>query len=109
MQNVFRTHPEFTALFDRIVTSEDITHSKPAPDCYLKAAARLGVSANDCVVFEDSINGLKSGLASGANVVGLLTTNPLEKVCCLSAFQIVNYNGLSFESLMEKLNKYAAI
>ena len=38
MQNVFRTHPEFTALFDRIVTSEDITHSKPAPDCYLKAA-----------------------------------------------------------------------
>ena len=32
MQNVFRTHPEFTALFDRIVTSEDIRPSNPAPD-----------------------------------------------------------------------------
>ena len=47
MSNVFRTHPEFTALFDRIVTAEDITRSKPAPDCYLKAAELLGADPAD--------------------------------------------------------------
>ena len=105
MAVVYKAHTEFTRFFDAILTSEDFDESKPSPDCYLKAAARFGVKPEECVVFEDSINGLKSGLASGANVVGLLTTNPLEKVSCLSAFQIEDYNGLSYESLTEILNK----
>ena len=105
MESVYRAQPGFKQLFDAILTSEDFEHSKPHPDCYLKAAARFGAHPSECVVFEDSINGLKSGLASGANVVGLLTTNPLEKVSCLSAFQIEDYNGLSYESLTEILNK----
>ncbi|MDE6689381.1 MAG: HAD family phosphatase, partial [Prevotella sp.] len=72
---------------------------------YLKAAARFGVKPEECVVFEDSINGLKSGLASGAYVVGLITTNTLENIKLLSDYQIVNYNGLSFDGLRELFNK----
>ena len=103
MEAVYRARPEFRSLFDAILTSEDFDESKPSPDCYLKAAARFGVPSTDCVVFEDSINGLKSGVASGASVVGLTTTNPLEKVETLSDYQIVNYNGLSYESLIRVL------
>ena len=50
MQNVYNQHPEFKGYFDEILTSEDFDESKPSPDCYLKAAARFGVSPKDCVV-----------------------------------------------------------
>ena len=43
MLAVYAIHPEFQGLFDAILTSEDFSASKPDPDCYLKAAARLGV------------------------------------------------------------------
>jgi HAD superfamily hydrolase (TIGR01509 family) len=76
MEAVYQSHPEFRSMFDAILTSEDFERSKPDPDCYLKAAQRLGVEVEDCVVFEDSFNGLKSGRAAGMYVVGLSTTNP---------------------------------
>ena len=95
MENVYRKHPEFKGWFDAILTSEDFAESKPSPDCYLRAANRLNVNANDCVVFEDSINGLRSGCAAGMKVVGLLTTNPIEKVRELSDIQIPDYTVLT--------------
>ena len=94
MQSVFKARPEFKELFDAILTSEDFAESKPSPDCYLRAANRLNVSTDECVVFEDSINGLRSGCAAGMKVVGLLTTNPLEKVRQLSDIQIPDYTML---------------
>ena len=80
MQAVYQARPEFCDLFDAILTSEDFERSKPDPDCYLKAAERLGVDKEDCVVFEDSFNGLKSGRAAGMYVFGLATTNPAEAI-----------------------------
>ena len=91
MQNVFRTHPEFTALFDRIVTSEDITHSKPAPDCYLKAAELLGVDPAECLAFEDSFNGLRSAIDAGTTVVAVTTAHPAAELMDLSHFQIPDF------------------
>ena len=80
MEAVYAKHPEFKGLFDAILTSEDFERSKPDPDCYLKAAERFGVEPRDCVVFEDSFNGLKSGRAAGMYVVGLATTNDAEAI-----------------------------
>jgi HAD superfamily hydrolase (TIGR01509 family) len=91
MQAVYASHPEFTSLFDAILTSEDFAESKPSPDCYLRAAARFGADPKDCVVFEDSFNGLKSGRAAGMCVVGLSTTNPAESIAPLCDLVISDY------------------
>lgn len=48
------------AYYDEIVSAEDVTLSKPAPDVFLLAAERLGVSAENCLVLEDSANGLRA-------------------------------------------------
>ena len=80
MQAVYASHPEFRGLFDAILTAEDFERSKPDPDCYLKAAGRFGVEPKNCMVFEDSFNGLKSGRAAGMYVVGLATTNSTEVI-----------------------------
>lgn len=95
MQNVYRKHPEFQSYFDAILTSEDFEESKPSPDCYLKAAARFGVQSKECIVFEDSFNGLRSGVASGARVIGLATTNPIQEIKKYTDKVISNYIGFT--------------
>jgi len=95
MQNVYRKHPEFQSYFDAILTSEDFEESKPSPDCYLKAVARFGVQSKECIVFEDSFNGLRSGVASGARVIGLATTNPIQEIKKYTDKVISNYIGFT--------------
>ncbi|MCR5472136.1 MAG: HAD family phosphatase [Prevotella sp.] len=99
MESVFCARPEFKSLFDAILTSEDFAESKPSPDCYLKGAERFGVSPAECVVLEDSINGLKSGRAAGMYVVGLTTTNAKEHIEALSNIQIKDYQDINYEKL----------
>ena len=48
------------SLFDVIVTADDVTHGKPAPDLFLLAAERLGVAPADCIVYEDGDPGLEA-------------------------------------------------
>ena len=95
MEAVYQSRPEFKGMFDAILTSEDFERSKPDPDCYLKAAERLGVDKDDCVVFEDSFNGLKSGRAAGMYVVGLATTNRAEAITPLCDKVIKDYTLLN--------------
>jgi HAD superfamily hydrolase (TIGR01509 family) len=52
--------------FDTVVGRDLVPHGKPAPDLYLEAAKRLGVSARHCWAFEDSLPGLTAALAAGA-------------------------------------------
>jgi beta-phosphoglucomutase family hydrolase len=51
--------------FNVIVSAEDYQHAKPAPDCFLLAAERLGVAPNDCLVFEDTQLGIQAATAAG--------------------------------------------
>ena len=95
MLNVYNKHPEFKGYFDEILTSEDFEESKPSPDCYFKAAARFGVSPKECIVFEDSFNGLRSGIASGARVIGLATTNSEAEIEPYTKEVISNYDGFT--------------
>ena len=104
MESVYRHQPGFTALFDAILTSEDFDRSKPDPDCYQKAAQRLGAESDECIVFEDSFNGLRAGRAAGMVVVGLATTNAVETIRPLSDLQVKDYDGMTFERLQTLLS-----
>jgi HAD superfamily hydrolase (TIGR01509 family) len=101
MESVYRAQPGFKALFDAILTSEDFEYSKPHPDCYLKAAQRFGVVAGECVVFEDSFNGLKACRSAGMKVVGVATTNPADAIASLSDIQVSNYLDVNYEFLLK--------
>jgi HAD superfamily hydrolase (TIGR01509 family) len=64
--------------FDITISADDVVKSKPDPEPYLLAADRLNVRIEDCLVVEDSITGVTSGLNSGAQVIGIphLVTMP---------------------------------
>lgn len=65
--------------FDLLVTAEDVTRIKPFPDLFLTAAERLGVAPAECLVVEDSLNGLKAGQNAGMRV--LVVPNDVTKYC----------------------------
>jgi beta-phosphoglucomutase-like phosphatase (HAD superfamily) len=58
---------------DVVITAEDVTKGKPDPQIYLLAAQKLGIPPKECLVLEDSVNGIKSGLAAGMSVVAIAT------------------------------------
>ncbi|HBX65996.1 MAG TPA: hypothetical protein DEG32_07480 [Balneolaceae bacterium] len=89
--------------FDAVLNSSHVTKSKPDPEPYLKAAKAVNVSPKDCVVFEDSISGVQSGLSAGAMVVGVATTHSHQE---LQSCQLVvnDFEGLSLLKLNGKFD-----
>ena len=58
-------------LFDQLVTADDVSAGKPAPDVFLEAARRMGVEPATCVVLEDSNEGLAGARAAGMRAVDI--------------------------------------
>ncbi|MNO50177.1 2-deoxyglucose-6-phosphate phosphatase [compost metagenome] len=61
--------------FDCIVSGEEVPHGKPAPDVYLEAALQLGVEPQECLVLEDSRNGIVAAKAAGMGCIGYVNLN----------------------------------
>lgn len=66
--------------FDAIIGGAEVTKGKPDPEIYVKAAALVGVSPADCIVIEDSLQGIASGQAAGARVVGITTSHTADEL-----------------------------
>ena len=66
--------------FSSIIDETFVTNGKPDPEVYIKAAAALGYPASQCVVFEDSVSGVKAGKSAGCKVVGITTTHSAEEL-----------------------------
>ncbi|MGF1735111.1 HAD family hydrolase [Photobacterium satsumensis] len=60
---------DYLPQFDAVVTAEDVENGKPAPDCYLMASAQLDIAPANCLVLEDSNNGMRSGLDAGCQAI----------------------------------------
>ena len=58
---------------DEVLTREDVQNPKPDPEIYTLAAQKLEVQPQDCLVLEDSPNGVRAGVAAGMNVIAVAT------------------------------------
>ena len=91
------------AHFTAIIGADDVSHTKPHPEPYLRAMARLrdrapGLQPAQCLVFEDSVPGIASALAAGMKVVGITNSYPAAKL--KSAHRVVDsLEGLTAETL----------
>lgn len=56
--------------FEKLVSGETVEHPKPAPDVFLKAVKALDLSVDECIIIEDSGNGVKASVAAGVPVIG---------------------------------------
>lgn len=62
--------------FDAIAGGVEVEHGKPAPDVFLLAAKRMGAEPCDCIVFEDSENGIRAAHAAGMSAIGIADIVP---------------------------------
>lgn len=68
------------AAMSTVVTHEDVTHPKPAPDGYLLAARRLGLVPQRCVVIEDSPTGIRAAKSAGMTVIAVGHSFPQDRL-----------------------------
>ena len=61
-------------LFEIIIQGSDVKKGKPNPECYLTTINRLGLQPYECVVVEDSLNGIRAAKKAGAKCIAVLGT-----------------------------------
>ncbi len=96
-------HIHVKHFFDIIVDGSQVQKGKPSPEIFLKAASDLETTPEDCIVFEDSVAGIKAGNAAGMKVVGVATGNTAEKLQP-SALVVNDFAGLNLQKLADLFN-----
>ena len=100
MENLYKQNPGFRDKFKAVITSDLVTFSKPHPQPYLLGAKAIGVSPENCFVFEDSLSGIESGKAAGATVIGLATTLPLYAIKGKAHKTISDFAGFHISDML---------
>ncbi|CCK20801.1 HAD family hydrolase [Lactococcus laudensis] len=85
--------------FEVLVSGEEVAHSKPAPDVFLAAAERLGVSAQDTIIIEDTKNGSLAARRAGAYVIGFENPNYPAQDLSNADIIVTDYQELTIEKL----------
>ena len=92
---------QLAAYLNTTVCAEDYENSKPAPDCYLLVARQLEVEPKKCLVFEDSIAGIKAARAAGMDVIAITHRAPQQKMASKIVCQSIdNYLELPGDFFM---------
>jgi beta-phosphoglucomutase len=87
-------------LFKVIITANDVKHGKPHPEPYLLTAKQLQVHPNECLVLEDSENGVESAIAAGMICVAITNTE-VEKKLVKANYTIANLDSL--QSILDEI------
>lgn len=98
------TKVNLVTLFDAIVTGGDVKNGKPAPDIFIKAAEKLGVRPQDCIVFEDASNGVKAAKNAFMKCVAVSSTQSPESLR-EADLVIDSFKDLSFTDVCSRLKE----
>ena len=100
MAAAYRARPEVRTMFDRILTAEMFSRSKPAPDCFLLGMEVFGTTPDTTYVFEDSFNGLKAAWHPKLPI-GLATTNSREAIAPLCHCVLDDFTGFTYDKMLQ--------
>jgi len=87
--------------FDAVVDGNNVSESKPNPEVFLLAAEELNVTPQDCVVFEDSIAGVKAANEAGMMSIGIGD----EKVLKEADYVFIDFTKISNQFMTELITK----
>ena len=92
------------AIFDAIVHGREVTHGKPHPEVFLKAAQKLGLEPRFCAVVEDSLAGLEAAGRAGMTPIGLTGTFPRERLAGKAALVVDSLRELTPERIADLID-----
>jgi beta-phosphoglucomutase len=85
--------------FRTLVSGDEVTHAKPDPEIYLKAADHLGIDPADAVAFEDSYPGIGAVKNAGMKCVAIASTFPIERLIPLADLAVPSFEDINLERL----------
>lgn len=90
--------------FDVIVTGDDVAHSKPDPETFLKAAHQLGIAPQECLVFEDAPKGVEAAQNAGMPAVVLTTMHQKDEFAAYNNIRtfVADYTNRALHTLLPK-------
>lgn len=89
--------------FDCIVAEDDVSHTKPDPELFLKALECLGLEASQAVVFEDSLNGILAAKRAGLYVVAVPTVMTRSQIVDQADMQLSSLSQARLEDLIGRI------
>lgn len=101
--------PDLEPMMTHIITADMISRSKPDPEGYLLGGSIIGIPMQKCVVFEDSLQGVTAGKASGALVVGVAGTLPASVISPCSDIVVDSLKKIDPVSLVASLRRRSAL
>ncbi|HLF36223.1 MAG TPA: HAD family phosphatase [Cyclobacteriaceae bacterium] len=94
--------------FEVILDAESVIKGKPDPEIYLKAIGMLGLVPEECIIFEDSIPGIRSGIAAGAHVIGVATTHKRDELKAVK-WIVDDFRAINSEYLSRLIDRSQAV
>ena len=100
MGYLFEQLPGLRPWFDTVIDGTMVSRSKPDPEPYLTGARMLGLEPQQCVVFEDSFQGIASGIAAGCHVIGVTTTFSPEKMKSHVPLTVSGFEDMTYDKMI---------
>jgi len=97
--------------FRQLLSGDEVSHPKPHPEVYLKAAAKLGVEPGVCVALEDSFVGVESAKGAGMKCIAVASTFPAEDLCRETHADLIvpGIDRVSLQTLRQVFDGHASL
>jgi len=102
-ENVLMTIEELgiTDYFSSIICGDEVSKGKPDPEMYLKTLSNLKMDKNECIIFEDSIEGVTAAKNAGIKSIGVTSSQSSEILKSVGAFKTINdYTEISLDNIL---------
>jgi HAD superfamily hydrolase (TIGR01509 family) len=102
-KNVIMTIEELslTNYFSSIICGDEVSRGKPDPEMFVKTLSNLNVSRDECIIFEDSIEGVKAAKNAHIKVIGVTSSQSSEKLKSVGAFKTIDdYTKISLDNIL---------
>ena len=102
-KNVIMTIEELgiTNYFSSIICGDEVSKGKPDPEMYIKTLSNLKVNKDECVIFEDSIEGVEAAKNADIKVIGVTSSQSSEILKSVGAFKTINdYTRINVDNIL---------
>lgn len=82
--------------FTKLVSGESVAHPKPAPDVFLKATDALGLTPEECIIIEDSGNGIRAAVAANIPAIGFYNPDSGEQDLSQAAIVVEGFDEVDY-------------
>jgi HAD superfamily hydrolase (TIGR01509 family) len=92
--------------FNKLISGTTVAKPKPAPDVFLKAVQELGVECNECIIIEDSCNGVNAAVSANIPVIGYINEHSGQQDLSKACFLIEGFEEINFNFIQNVYNRY---